>query len=29
MRIINGAGDEMCMHKFGVENVNEENTWKT
>lgn len=29
MRIISGAGDEMCMHSFGVENVNEENPWKT
>jgi hypothetical protein len=24
MRIISGAGDEMCMHRFGVENVNKE-----
>jgi len=28
MRIISGAGDEMCMHSFGVENVHEEKTWK-
>jgi hypothetical protein len=29
IRIIGGAGDEICMHSFGVENVNEENTRKT
>lgn len=29
VRIIGGAGDEMCVHSFGVENVNEENIWKT
>lgn len=29
MRIISGAGDEMCMHSFSVENVNEENPWHT